>query len=535
MTTPTPDIASISLMGAAPYSRENVRKGIVHYLFGRSLSAVAGFFTIILLVRHMAVTDYAAYTAIFGLTMMAGMLAGLGMERALTRFIPEGLMHHGARALGRFIWVTSLIRLLVMVAIIGMLYLGWPLIAANFSSFDIARKFPPALGLLLLATAMFQLLSAVMQALVQQKTLTRVLVVQWGGRLGLILLLIAGFAEITLDQALWLMAVPDAIGAVILAVVIQRYLVGVHERQVQAANQPEPSQAIQSPPPHAWPSWPHVRRLALDNYGYNLLAALPQSSTMIILAAAFLAAPFVAAYGFYISVLDRLKQYLPLQFMLNLVEPLLIAGYVKDRDFERLCHHSRLLYKFNLLLLMPALAWIAAIAPQLTSLLTGGRFAEYAWIFPVLLLQIALGSHATIIQIIINAVGKSKILTVSGCAALAAMGVAIAAVLATGRVELLVCAPLAYELANNIVAVVALAKTGSRYDPQWRFHCKLIVATVVAYGCALFAIDTIDLPLAKILMAGTISLVVFGLIAALLRIADSRDFETLKDLLQRKR
>jgi O-antigen/teichoic acid export membrane protein len=524
MKSPASEMPPVGLMNASPYSRENVRKGIVHYLFGRGMSAAAGFFTIILLVRHMDVPGYAAYTAILGLTMIAGMLAGLGMERALTRYIPEGVMHHSGQALARFIWITSAVRFLVMVALIATLYLVWPIVVANFTGLNVTSGFPLALAFLMMNTAMFQLFSAVMQALVQQKTLTRVLVVQWGGRLALILLLVANYNQITLNQALWLMALPDGIGMLILIGVIQKYLGSLDRLN-------GPGQISGAP----WPSWPRVRRLALDNYGYNLLAALPQSSSMIILAAAFLAAPFVAAYGFYISLLDRLKQYLPLQFMLNIAEPVLIAGYIKEQDFDRLCHHSRLLYKFNLLLILPGLAWIAAIASPLTALLTGGKFAEYAWIFPVLILQIALGSHATIVQIIINAVGKSEILMRSGCFALAAMVAVTGIILASGQYEYLVAAPLAYELANNLVAIIGLGGRGFRYDPQMSFHWKLVAATGLAYIGAVWAADYVASPLWQVLIAGIVSLVAFGASAALMRAMDRRDFATLKGMLQKKR
>lgn len=524
MKSSAPEVANISFMRASPYSQENVRKGIVHYLFGRGMSAVAGFFAIILLVRHMDVAGYAAYTAMLGVTMFAGMLASLGMERALARYIPEGMMHHSSSDLARLIWVASLIRFSVMLLLIAVLILVWPAAAGRFAGLEIAPDFPLALAALLINATMFQQFSTVMQALVQQKTLTRVLVVQWAGRLILILLLISNYSEVTLNQALWLMALPDGIGMLILMGVIYHYLKSL-DNAAGHADRGHPG----------WPAWAQVRRLAMDNYGYNLLAALPQSSSMIILAAAFLSAPFVAAYGFYINLLDRLKQYLPLQFMLNLAEPVLIAGFMKDKDFNLLCHHGRLLYKFNLLLIMPALAWIAAIAPSFTVLITGGKYAEYAWVFPVLILQIALGSHATIIQIIINAVGKSTILTCSGLSALAAMGLSILAVMASGHLIYLVVAPLAYEIVNNLIAVFLLNKQGFHYDAQPGFHWKLAAAVIAAYLCSTFASGAIEMPLGKVMIAGVVSVAVFGLTIVLLRTVEHRDLETLKELLKRKR
>lgn len=504
---------------ASPYSRENVRAGVLHYLFGRGMSAVAGFLTVILLVRYMDTHAYAGYAAMLGVSVIAGMLAGLGMERALARFIPEGRLHYPPRYLAAFIRTSALLRLGAMLLIVGLLYLAWPWLTGQFPGIDFGPVFPLALAFLLLNTSMFQFLSAVLQALVQQKSLTRVMVVQWGGRLLCILLLVLHAASISLEQALWLMAIPDGIGALILWCVIRRYLASL------------PADLHAERETH-WPSWPQVRRLALDNYAYNLVAALPQGSSMIILAAAFLAAPFVAAYGFFISLLERCKQYLPLQFMLNLAEPVLIAAYVKDRDFDRLCHHNRLLYKFNLLFIMPALAWVAAIAPQLTSLLTGGKYAEHAWLLPVLLLQLALGSHATVLQIVINAVGKSTVLSISGFSALLSMGFAILLAVAGGRPEYLVLAPLLYEFVNNAVAVAALRGRGYRYDPQILFHAKLLASTALAWLLANEVLRHFTHPAQGMAMAALTVVPVFVLANGLLRTVDARDFQTLKNLLR---
>ena len=337
------------------------------------------------------------------------------MERALARFIPEGVMRYAGMPLTNFIRWTCAARLVILILLVLSLYFSWSFVAERFAGLSQVKEFPLSLAAVLICSAMFQLFSAVMQALVQQKTLTRILVVQWGGRLGLLMTILAIGPGITLDQALWLMAVPDGIGAVILAWAIHNCL--ENQRRVT-----KPTPMSEYGKEVSWPPWRQVGRLSLDNYGYNLLAALPQGSSMIILAAAVLATPFVAVYGFYLNLIERIRQYLPLQFMLNLAEPVLIAGYVRSGDFGQLCHHSRLLYKLNLLLLLPALAWFGAVATPLTHILTGGKYTEYAWILPLLIAQIAFGGHATIRQIIINAIGRSGILMVSGCSALVAMG-----------------------------------------------------------------------------------------------------------------
>ncbi len=518
-------MATNAASNSSPYSRENVRRGIGHYLLGRSLSAMAGFVTIILLVRHMDTPSYAAYTAMLGLCVLFSMLAGFGMERALARFIPEGVMHHPVAQLANFLMFACVARLGLALFLIVALWLTWPALAPYFQGLPVAAGLPSALAVLLVTSTMFQLLSAIMQAMVLQKHLTRVMVVQWGGRLLLILALLASSDLVTLEQALWLMALPDGVGTVLLSWVIGNYL-----RRRTDASDPDTVACDGA----AWPAWRAVARLAVNNYGYNLLAALPQGSTMILLAAAFLAAPFVAAYGFYINLLERFRQYLPLQFMLNLAEPVLIAGYVGSGDFQKLCRNSRLLYKFNLLLLLPALAWFAAISGELTGLLTGGRHAEHGWILPVLVLQLTIGSHATILQIVINAVGKSGILALSGCAALVAMGIAVIAVLVRGQLAWLLVTPLVYEIVNNLAALALLRRQKLRFDPQWRFHGKAILATMLAWFAATEIATLTTSSLTAVMLAGIAALVAFALTTLLVRPAEAGEFQALRELLKRR-
>lgn len=526
MTIPSPDIAGMGAMAASPYSRDNVRRGVLHYLLGRGMSAAAGFVTVILLVRHMDVPAYAAYTAILGFCLLAGMLSGLGMERALTRYIPEGVMQHPGPPLIRFVWWTTVARMGVLLLLVCLLYGFWPAVAKQFAGLALVPGFPPALAAVLASSAMFQLFSAVMQAMVQQKKLTRILVVQWGGRLAMVLAIIGGGTGVTLEQALWIMAVPDGIGVLVLAWTIHRHLTHASGGMHYA---PQPGRDRDD----RWPPWRRVGKLSLDNYGYNLLAALPQGSSMIILAAAMLAAPFVAVYGFYINLIERFRQYLPLQFMLNLAEPVLIAGYVRDRDFARLCHHGRLLYKLNLLLLLPALAWLAAAAAPMTHALTGGKYMEHAWILPVLIAQIALGSHATILQIVVNAIGRSGILTVSGCLALLAMVAAIVLVLFSGAYSWLVAAPLVYEVVNTLTAAALLGKHGWPYSLQWRFHGKALLATAIAWAGAFFAsAQTGSMP-GKVLLAGIAAFALFCLSIVLLQAVGKGDIQTVRNILKR--
>ena len=77
-------------MHTNPYTLESAQLGALHYLMGRGAAGVAGFLTVILLVRFMDVQNYATYTALSGLVALCGVLASLGIERVISRYVPEG-------------------------------------------------------------------------------------------------------------------------------------------------------------------------------------------------------------------------------------------------------------------------------------------------------------------------------------------------------------------------------------------------------------------------------------------------------------
>ncbi|MDZ4211395.1 MAG: oligosaccharide flippase family protein, partial [Methylotenera sp.] len=209
-------------MHTNPYTQEKALNGAKHYLMGRGAAGIAGFISIILLVRYMDVHNYAAYTALTGLAALCCVLASLGMERVVSRYIPEGRLYHSVTELSRFIWFTSAIRLLAGLVVMLVLYVSWPVVD-RFLTVSEFKFFSIALACLIVAEVMFQHFSTVLQSLVMQKTLTRLLIIQWSGRLMLIAAFVWMKSVITWEDALWIFAIPEMLGIIGFVVVIKRH------------------------------------------------------------------------------------------------------------------------------------------------------------------------------------------------------------------------------------------------------------------------------------------------------------------------
>lgn len=459
-------------MSSSPYTKENVRTGIFHYLLGRGASGVASFFSVILLVRHMSVAHYAAYTALMGLGMLATLLSGLGLDRAITRYVPEGRLKHASAALIRFVWLTAGVRLAAVLLVLALMLLAWSQVLHLFPAIGL-DAFPIGLAFYLMAASLFQHFSTVLQALVQQKLLTRLMMFQWGGRFALICLFVLTQADISVDQSILVMAVPEMLGMLAMTLALHRHFVQLRAGESMPARDGH------------WPPWREVYALALHNHGYNLLAAPPQGYFMRLFAAALLPVQFVAAYGFFLSLGERVRQYLPLQMMFNLAEPILMAGYVQDRNFDKLAERTQLLYKLNLFFLAPAMVWLAFSAPALVNVITGGKYGELAWILLLVVAQMAIGSHALIVQLLLNAVGESKLLLRSGTGAMLLMCATLVAIYLHGTMSYLIFAPLVYEFSNNALALWQLGRKGHAYRIPLRFVAHVALASAVG-GIACF-------------------------------------------------
>lgn len=469
---------------SSTYSLSNVRTAIGHYLLGRGAAAIAGFASAILLVRHMDVPSYAAYIAFFGVAGIAGLLSSLGLERVITRFVPEGKLFHEMATLRRFVSRLLGIQLIAALFVAVLLAVAWRPVVSLFD-FVTVDDVPPALLLYVVAAALAANLSTALQALLCQKLLTRVTVIQWGARLGWILMLaLHGEGNISLAQALWIMAIPELVLVFTLAVALGWNL-----------RSPEPNNTSSlTPPTDGWPNRSEVTALAGHSFGFNLLASPPQGYFMRTIVAATLPAETVAAFGFFSNLIDRIRAYLPMQLMYNLVEPVLVARYLEDKDEQALTRNIGLMYKANLLIIVMALLFLAIGGQAAVSLLTAGKYVDQTWILSLLVVQIALGSHVLAIQLLVNVLKKNKLLSLSAAIALGVMLAFLALALAGKQATLVLFGTLAYSLAMNATAYLLVARSHIVYRPPLMDAAKVVAIGLGLALLANFAVPVLGIP-----------------------------------------
>lgn len=399
------------------------------------------------------------------------MLHSLGLERSLTRFVPEGRLTRGPSGSASLVWRLFAVRMSAAAAACAFLWAAWLWVMQWFAFIELQMAPLPLLIYMLSASAS-QYLSAVLQALVMQQLLTRINVLQWGGRLLAIVVLVQLHRQINLQQALWVMAIPEFACAVVMLYAVRSALGSRSDARMQSGEG------------ESWPVWRQVVSVAGHSYGFGLLALLPQGHFMRTIVAATLPVDTVAAYGFLSLLIDRLRLYLPIQLTYNLVEPVLVARYLRNGDARELAFAAHLIYKLNLLLLLAALVIVLVDGSAVVALLTSGRFEEYSWILALLLLQLVFGSHVLAVQLVLSTLKANQLLSRSAVAALLVMLVFLSGSALSGHSEAIIIGPLLYDLTVNCAVLAVMRSKRIAYELYLHNKIKLCI---IAAACVLGA------------------------------------------------
>ncbi|HEX8957104.1 MAG TPA: hypothetical protein VF798_12550, partial [Burkholderiaceae bacterium] len=317
----------------------------------------------------------------------------------------------------------------------------------------------------------------------------------------------------------------ELLGVLAFAIVVHRHL-----REVELETQPRVEAAGD------WPDWGRVGAVGWHNFGFTLLAAPPQGYFMKMVTAAFLPAEVVAAYGFFISLAEKVRQYIPMHFFYGLLEPVMIASYLKDRDFEALSARCTLLYKTNLLLMALAIACAAASGESTLAVMSGGKFGGLSWILPLVLMQLTIGSHVVLLQLLLNSIERSQNLIRATMLALPVMLAAMAAAAYACPIGLLFT-PILFSACMNFYIVFRLRRGKFVYRPDWKMIFGISSAAFAAFvpGWALAKAWATGAPLLVLVAVCSLVTVLYALALILLNVIKKSEMAMLKSLLINKK
>lgn len=339
------------------------RRSLGHFALGRTLSAIVGFTTLLLLVRTLGRDDYGLYIALLGGFEVVQVAATPGAHAAASRFLPELRDQRAGRALALFVTALSGYGLLMLALAAALLagtaqslaaLLASPGQAAALRLFAFVVVFEGTARLIDL-----QFESLLEQGLAQLSVLLRstlrLIALAWLGALGA--------HEVPLASWVAVEAATTAAGLV--------SALGLMARHVRGRL--SGSDALAIVPALALG---RVWRFAAPTWLAHLLGVGSGVEMAKLLAGRLAGTAAAAPFGFAAVLAGAVQRYLPSYLLLGWIRPLLISEREAGRPLDALAARAATIVKLNLLVIAPLACLLMVAGPQLVALLGGGRLPE---------------------------------------------------------------------------------------------------------------------------------------------------------------
>ncbi|MCZ2415569.1 MAG: lipopolysaccharide biosynthesis protein [Burkholderiales bacterium] len=357
-----------------PYSAARIKRGAVHLIGGKALTALAGLGTFLLLVRELPVEQFGAYTILFGLIELVDAVSGLGASQILSRYVPELLVERRHAALRRVVAMALAFRVIVLAIFLASVFALAPLVFPLVGLGDwqwAAKAYLAVVFVRVVELSLFSVLESMLLQAIAQLGFSFVTALRFG-----LLVVAAAGGGFGLETVIAIELATDLVGCGILLIGLMRRIPRHPGRTDEDAT--------------AWfrGSWKRMSDFGLKGYAQHLLIVPYAGSTNRLLVGGTLASAEVALFGFAQSVTDLIYRYLPANLLVGIIRPVLTARYVRDRQFASLERAANLIFKINATLICAAAIVIFAGGEPMLDVVTRGKY--HAGAVSLLLLMCAL-------------------------------------------------------------------------------------------------------------------------------------------------
>jgi len=352
----------------ALYSRDNARRSLIDTVAYRAISQVATALGYVVLVRGMTEQDFGVFNLLYAFIPFVSTFASLGLDQTLRRYQPEYLRSGNTAAAAWLVRLVASARFGTNVILLSLMLLGWNYFAPFFKLAPYKAEFAVFCVLVLLY---FQ--ASILQLSLASHMLHRYSVGSMAALAVVKLVAYSLFAwkgSLTLERAILTDTIAYALAYVLLQLAYRRK-----------------SAAARSSPKFRPDSAERKRLLRyglLNNFNdVGTLMLSPSADTFFV--AAFLNPLSVGVYAFYTRLHEMLFNLLPGHLFDNVVQPMFFAMPPNEAD-HRAPRYFSLLVDMNLALWWPALTYAAGYHQEVVQVVFGGKFIEYSWLLPLVLL-----------------------------------------------------------------------------------------------------------------------------------------------------
>lgn len=442
------------------YSSQAFRRSVIQYTGGRVLNALVAFSVFVWIARTLPEQHYANYIAAFACLELTLVIFGFGMEWVTAVFVPQVRLKASGQILNRFVWSCAGVQMVLLSLGAIVLFLLAPGLAEWLGLHD--------------ATEVFRLYALVMLveglSRVLRDQLLSCLLLQGAAQVSQMArnLMMLAFALLLADQVQWRTASALAVAELcasglsllLSAILLYRYLASVRDT---------------SPGDPHWqaPRWRSMLGAGHNAWLSNLVNLSWGGQAVILLVTRMMGPESTAALGFSRNLAEQIRRYMPMEFLFGVIRPLLIARFFQDGDAHRLSLRAGLMYRANLLFLLPLLVLAIVRGDELCALLSNGRYASAHWQLVGWLVVLVFWAHHRLSDLLAHAHERSN-LTSSSSLKLLATPLLLAATAHFHTWSLLFLALAAAELSYSVMVLAPLGI----YRPNWGALAKLFGATL---------------------------------------------------------
>ncbi|UCV17249.1 polysaccharide biosynthesis protein [Ferribacterium limneticum] len=438
----------------ARFGNVRVKRGLLNFFIGKSVSAVGGLLAMVLVVHGLSIGDFATYSILVALVEVFTAVSGLGLTHVILRYVPELYASYQASAL-RFIVLAAFgLRSIVLVCALGV---AW-LFSDSIGSWIGVGNAIHALEAFLLIVALRstnQFLSQILESMLHQGTAqTAFSLIAVGRCVGMLWL--TNSNQVMLTDVIWLEVICEA-GAMCVM------LFGIFDSLWSKKSNGDEN---------VDDDWHNTNRTEVIRFATSAylqhLATLPfGGNTNRLVGGAMFGSVMMASFGFALSLYEYAKRYLPTQLLIGLIRPIVVARYTTTRNFSvaaGLCEQS---LQVNLVILTAMLAVLLVCGEELLGLISGGKYVEHSVVLLcVLLVFLGLETQRLVLEVLAQMVDHYEILIPTNLfLSLSVIG-GVAGYALLGAV--------AFPIANLLALVIAnywtahrLASMGFRYSHDW--------------------------------------------------------------------
>jgi len=460
-----------------------VKRGLMHFLLGKVVSAIGGLTAVVLVVNGLTVPEFAHYSVLIGMVEMFTAVSGLGLQHIMLRYVPELYASYQQFALRQLVYTAFMLRAGLLLVLLGGAWWGAPLFAGWLGMGDAVAAFTVFL-LVVGFRSMNQFLSMILESMLHQGISQAAFsLIAIGRCVGMIWL--GGLHAVNLINVIWLECACEVLAAVIM-------VVGIF-----FSVQPDPDAHDDAGQRH----WLANNRGVLGRFAgwayLQHLATLPfGGTTNRLVGGAMFGSLTMASFGFAMSIYDYAKRYLPTQLLIGLIRPVVVARYSSTGNFTRAAELCEQAMQFNLVLLAGMLAALFVSGDELLGLISRGKYMEHSvMLLSVLLVVLMLETQRVVLDVLTQMVNHYEILVPTN--------LFLSCSVVAGIVTYPVLGAVAFPLANLLALVIAIARTdrtlarmGFVYRHDWRGAAEalgnLLLSTMVGKLCRYAGLDWVS-------------------------------------------